>query len=68
MAVYDAKDGFNQAIHNIENAPFRTKFEKDVNEMHGNYGVGCISDYDLAAAYRAFTSWNLCNYNCRKNK
>jgi amidophosphoribosyltransferase len=46
MAVYDAKDGFNRAIHNIENAPFRTKFEKDVNEMHGNYGVGCISDYD----------------------
>lgn len=45
MAVY-GKDGFNRAIHNIENAPFRTKFDKDVNEMHGNYGIGCISDYE----------------------
>lgn len=45
MAVY-GKDGFNRAIHNIENAPFRTKFDKDVHEMHGNYGIGCISDYE----------------------
>ncbi len=40
------KDGFNRAIHNIENAPFRTKFDKDIHEMHGNYGIGCISDYE----------------------
>lgn len=46
MAVYDAKTGFERAIHNIENAPFRTKFDKDMNEMHGNFGVGCISDYE----------------------
>ena len=45
MAVY-GKDGFNRAIHNIENAPFRTKFDKDVHEMQGNYGIGCISDYE----------------------
>jgi len=45
MAVY-GKEGFNRAIHNIENAPFRTKFEKDVNEMQGNLGIGCISDYE----------------------
>ncbi len=45
MAVF-GKDGFNRAIHNIENAPFRTKFERDVNEMEGNLGIGCISDYD----------------------
>ncbi len=45
MAVY-GKDGFNRAIHNIENAPFRTKFDKDFHEMHGNYGIGCISDYE----------------------
>lgn len=45
MAVY-GKEGFNRAIHNIENAPFRTKFDKDVSEMHGNYGIGCISDYE----------------------
>lgn len=43
MVVY-GKDGFNRAIHNIENSPFRTKFERDVNEMKGNSGIGCISD------------------------
>ena len=45
MAVYGAK-GFDRAIHNIENSPFRTKFEKDANTMHGYLGVGCISDYE----------------------
>lgn len=40
------KDGFNRAIHNIENSPFRTKFDKDVQEMEGFYGIGCISDYE----------------------
>lgn len=43
MAVLGA-NGFERAIHNIENAPFRTKFEKDIEEMHGNMGIGCISD------------------------
>ncbi len=46
MAVYDAKEGFNRAIHNIENTPFRTKFDKDVNKMNGTLGIGCISDYE----------------------
>ena len=45
MAVY-GENGINRAIHNIENAPFRTKFDKDVNEMKGWYGIGCISDYE----------------------
>jgi len=45
MAVY-GKDGFNRSIHNIENAPFRTKFDKDMQEMSGNLGIGCISDYE----------------------
>ncbi len=45
MAVY-GEDGFNRAIHNIENSPFRTKFDKDVQEMKGNLGIGCISDYE----------------------
>ena len=45
MAVY-GKDGFNRAIHNIENSPFRTKFERDVEELEGNLGIGCISDYE----------------------
>ncbi len=46
MAVYDKEEGFNRAIHNIENSPFRTKFENDVNTMKGNLGIGCISDYE----------------------
>ena len=46
MAVYDPQTGFNRAIHNIENSPFRTKFERDVGEMTGTMGIGCISDSD----------------------
>lgn len=45
MAVY-GDNGFDRAIHNIENAPFRTKFDKDVQKMSGKYGIGCISDYE----------------------
>lgn len=46
MVVYGKKNGFDRAIHNIENAPFRTKFDHDVNSMEGNLGIGCISDYE----------------------
>lgn len=46
MAVYDKEAGFDKAIHNIENAPFRTKFTKESNIMHGQYGIGCISDFE----------------------
>ncbi len=46
MAVYSKERGYDRAIHNIENAPFRTKFDKDVNEMQGNIGIGSISDYE----------------------
>lgn len=45
MVVY-GEDGFDRAIHNIENAPFRTKFDKDMQKMKGYYGIGCISDYE----------------------
>ena len=45
MTVF-GKKGFNRAIHNIENSPFRTKFEKDVLTMEGYFGLGCISDYE----------------------
>ena len=45
MVVY-GKEGFDRSIHNIENSPFRTKFEKDMQEMSGNLGLGCISDYE----------------------
>lgn len=45
MAVY-GENGFDRAIHNIENAPFRTKFDKDMQHMSGNLGIGCISDFE----------------------
>lgn len=46
MAVY-GENGFNRSIHNIQNSPFRTKFENDVeHELKGNLGIGCISDFE----------------------
>ncbi|MDR2546974.1 MAG: amidophosphoribosyltransferase [Lachnospiraceae bacterium] len=46
MAVYSAEKGYDRAIHNIENTPFRTKFEREAITMEGNIGIGCISDYE----------------------
>ena len=47
MAIYDASaDKFERQIHNIENTPFRTKFEKDLHDFRGCSGIGCISDTD----------------------
>ena len=40
------EDGFQRQIHNIENTPFRTKFEADLPKFHGCAGIGCISDTD----------------------
>ena len=46
MIIHDAADGFQRQIHSIENTPFRTKFEKDLQDFHGCSGIGCISDTD----------------------
>ena len=46
MAIYDKASGFQRQIHNIENTPFRTKFEGDLADFHGCSGIGCISDKD----------------------
>ncbi len=46
MVVYDPESGFDKAIHNIENSPFRTKFTAESTSMHGTMGIGCISDYE----------------------
>ncbi|MCF2664700.1 amidophosphoribosyltransferase [Oscillibacter valericigenes] len=46
MAIYDKANGFQRQIHNIENTPFRTKFEADLHDFHGCSGIGCISDTD----------------------
>ena len=46
MAIYDSATGFQRQIHDIENTPFRTKFEADLHDFHGCSGIGCISDTD----------------------
>ena len=46
MAVYSREGGFDREIHNIQNSPFRTKFEHAVADLKGNLGIGCISDFD----------------------
>lgn len=46
LAAYDKEIGLQRAIHNIENSPFRTKFEHVFDEMSGTSAIGCISDSD----------------------
>ena len=46
MAAYDKKTGLQREIHNIENSPFRTKFDDVEENMKGHAAIGCISDYD----------------------
>ncbi|MBD5080732.1 MAG: amidophosphoribosyltransferase, partial [Ruminococcaceae bacterium] len=46
MTAYSPEKGFQRSIHSIENSPFRTKFEKDVEGMSGGLCIGCISDTD----------------------
>ena len=44
IAIYADNGTFERSIHNIQNSPFRTKFERDIDGMHGKLGIGCISD------------------------
>lgn len=46
MAAVNCEDGFQREIHNIENSPFRTKFDNIASRLHGNACIGCISDAD----------------------
>lgn len=46
MAAVGTETGFRRKIHNIENSPFRTKFEGITEEMKGTGCIGCISDAD----------------------
>ena len=46
MIFFDTETGFQREIHSIENTPFRTKFEDDLQSFHGCSGIGCISDTD----------------------
>ncbi len=46
IAAYDEEIGLQREIHNIQNSPFRTKFEHVFEDMCGTSAIGCISDYD----------------------
>lgn len=46
MVLYESGNGFQRKMHSIENSPFRTKFERDLQELRGTAGIGCISDND----------------------
>ena len=46
LAVYDPEIGLQRKLHSIENSPFRTRFEKIFDEMHGTAAIGCISNTD----------------------
>ena len=46
MAAFDPVVGLQREIHNIENTPFRTKFEHVFKDMQGTSAIGCISDTD----------------------
>ena len=45
MAVY-GNGSFERSIHNIQNTPFRTKFDSEIDELKGPLGIGCISDFE----------------------
>lgn len=59
MIIYDTEQGFQRQIHNIENTPFRTKFEKDLYDFHGCSGIGCISDSDPQPLFSAISHLGL---------
>ncbi len=44
LAYFNPKDGFQRAIHSLEDGYFRTKFENDLVSFTGNSGIGVISD------------------------
>ena len=46
MATVDENGEFEREIHNIENSPFRTKFDNIGARLKGNGCIGCISDAD----------------------
>ena len=46
MAVLGDDGNFRRSIHNIQNSPFRSKFEYDLPRLVGRVGIGVISDTD----------------------
>ena len=46
LVFYSENDGFQRAIHSLEDGYFRNKFENDIGGFFGNSGIGVISDHE----------------------
>jgi len=46
LVFYSKDDGFQRAIHSLEDGYFRNKFENDLSGFYGNSGIGVISDHE----------------------
>lgn len=66
MAVFDGKH-YNRAIHNIENSPFRTKFESDIPDMKGRIGGWLYQRRLSTANHFKFKNWNYSGNNSRQD-
>lgn len=69
MAAYDRTVGLQREIHNIENSPFRSKFERTLTGMCGNSAIGCISDTDPQPLliYSALGKYAICTVGIINN-
>ena len=46
LVFYSEKEGFQRAIHSLEDGYFRNKFDNDLGGFRGNSGIGVISDHE----------------------
>jgi amidophosphoribosyltransferase len=46
LAYYSVQNGFQRAIHSLEDGYFRNKFDHDIHGFSGNSGIGVISDHE----------------------
>ena len=46
LTFYSKENGFQRAIHSLEDGYFRNKFDHDISSFSGNSGLGVISDHE----------------------
>ena len=70
MAVLGGGGCFQRSIHNIQNSPFRSKFEGELEGMAGNMGLGAISDGDPQplTVYTKLGDWAIATVGRINNK
>ncbi len=62
--------GFKRAIHSISNSPFRSKFNDELMDFEGGFGIGAISDGDPQplTVRNKFGSWAITTVGRINNK